>query len=951
MNIPSGFYPFWFWNDRLSRDEIRWQVEQMAAQGVRGFFIHSRQGLAQPYLSEAFFEMVDAAIEAAEEHGLLVHLYDENPYPGGIAGGQTVLGNPHYDATELVQETHVVAGGPIRIEFPPGKVLSAIAYPLRDSQVDWSSGTDLRSHIGTVLAVNSYNEVGLTRYNQKRYFASHPRPVLEMTLPDEPHKIMVSVQVQVDGFKYWGHYVDVLNPEAVRRFLDLTHERYRERYGKKFGQTIVSIFDDETAPGWSDRIPAAFQAEYGYDLGDYMPALQDASHPDHVRVSHDLYCLQYKLFCEAFDRPLSEWCHTHGLLYSGEKPSLRMSQLRWMDIPGCEPGHTKAGADMDLLQPRLRGNAKATASAAYVYGKIGALDECYHSLGWGATLQDAKLIADSLLLMGIKYLVPHGFFYTTHALKKHDAPPSFFFQMPYWPLFGKLSAHVERIARLFEDTVLDAQILVIEPSSGLPTQAEQVAYARLQALLMENHLDFHFADTDVLVESAMEGDVLCVRDLRIKLIIVPPMQVTEPPLLDWLERWQKAGGRVIYCASDFEQDNVLRRIREVARPSLSVQSDGHEIAAIQVVKRSGPGKTMWFVLNTSDKTLDAEFDAGGLLREIPLEGHTACLEQRDGRYARKIHPFESLMLEGSQVDGAVEPLPVIHIPLRGQTLLQLGNKNLLRMYEWRMSLLDANGSPSQTAVVPALPICHQLEKGNLRFAPLVRHIFGNAPELDWPLLRVRYEHVFENQFSGPIELVIEPGSIVGDWRMWVNGQGAWGPADLAPTTAHVRGSLGRDITAYVQPGENVLGIELQTNRSDGGLLNPLYLAGDFGVELKPVRLAPRAEVGGFEQYEENKLPFYSGTIEYAMSFELSSLPPGLRVVLQFDAEAPFHEACEISINGGEWHVAAWSPRRIELDVEQLCLGRNALAVKVYTTLIRSFEGQWFDTHQHRYRTI
>ncbi len=112
-----------------------------------------------------------------------------------------------------------------------------------------------------------------------------------------------------------------------------------------------------------------------------------------------------------------------------------------------------------------------------------------------------------------------------------------------------------------------------------------------------------------------------------------------------------------------------------------------------------------------------------------------------------------------------------------------------------------------------------------------------------------------------------------------------------------------------------------------------------------------AVFGGFEQYEENKLPFYSGTIEYAMSFELSSLPPGPRVVIQFDAEAPFHEACEISINGGEWHVVAWSPRRIELDVAQLCLGRNALAVKVYTTLIRSFEGQWFEPHQHRYRTI
>ena len=74
-----GFAPFWFWNDTLTTDEIRWQVKEMAAKGIRGFFIHSRQGLQQPYLSEVFFEMVDAAINAAEEHGLYVHLYDEYP--------------------------------------------------------------------------------------------------------------------------------------------------------------------------------------------------------------------------------------------------------------------------------------------------------------------------------------------------------------------------------------------------------------------------------------------------------------------------------------------------------------------------------------------------------------------------------------------------------------------------------------------------------------------------------------------------------------------------------------------------------------------------------------------------------------------------------------------------------------------------------------------------------
>ena len=83
--IALGFYPFWFWNDRLTEAEVRWQIREMADKGIRGFFIHSRQGLGQPYLSEAFLDAVEVAIEAAAEHGLLVHLYDEYPYPSGVA--------------------------------------------------------------------------------------------------------------------------------------------------------------------------------------------------------------------------------------------------------------------------------------------------------------------------------------------------------------------------------------------------------------------------------------------------------------------------------------------------------------------------------------------------------------------------------------------------------------------------------------------------------------------------------------------------------------------------------------------------------------------------------------------------------------------------------------------------------------------------------------------------
>jgi hypothetical protein len=947
-----GFYPFWFWNDTLSADEIRWQIEEMADQGVRGFFIHPRQGMRQPYLSESFFEMVDAAVAAAEEHGLFVHLYDEYPYPSGIAGGEVVLGCPQYYATKLVQESYVLDGGKVTLALPAGKVLSCMACPLDGGEVNWEHGVDLKDHVGIVLARYSYLETGLTAYNQKRYFASEPTPVLEVTLPEKRHRLFVSVQVELDHFKYWNHYVDVLNPEAVGRFIALTHERYRRRYADRFGKTIVSIFVDETCPHWSDRIPDVFLAEYGYDLCDAMPALQAADHPDHDRVSYDLYRLTYKMFRQSFEEPISAWCRKNGLAYSGEKPSLRMSQLRYMDIPGCEPGHTKVGAKLDLLGARLRSNAKATASAAYFYGKSGALCECYHSTGWSATLQDAKFVADGLLLMGIKYLVPHGFFYSTHALKKHDAPPTFFFQMPFWPMFGKLAERVERVGRLFEGTHIAAEILVVDPASGIPTSQDLQIYEAILWLLMENHIDYHIVDTDILEEGQIEEHSFRVADIAAKLVIVPPMRVIEKALQERLQAYQASGGTVIFCRRDLQLEDLKVKVLTTVQPSLSVRVRGKEANSVLTVKRVARGRTLWFVLNTGDETLSAKFRSQGELREVPLEADLPAPLYKEGdRYLRTISPFESFVLQAVESAEPLKKVPRIRVSVDGPARLHPENENLLRLYYWHMSLLESRELSGQAAVVPAVPLANQLEQGKFRFSPIYQKLFGHTPELAFPQLNVRYQTSFQCRYAGPVQLVMEPGSIVGNWAIYVNQAGPLKPADLRPTTAHVRGSLGVDITDALEQGENAIRVEVVTDKPDGGLLNPLYLAGDFGVALNPVRLVQREREGSFEQYEDNLLPYYAGVIEYTTDFVLDRLPADDQVILEFDYGQPFHEATEVSVNGSAYKPVLWQPRCVQLPTACLRVGKNHLKTKVYTTRIRSFEGQWFDYKLHEYRDV
>ena len=79
--------PFWAWNCRLDKEELRRQIGCFREMGFGGFHIHSRTGMATPYLQPEFFDLVRFCADAAEKQGLRVWLYDEDRWPSGAAGG------------------------------------------------------------------------------------------------------------------------------------------------------------------------------------------------------------------------------------------------------------------------------------------------------------------------------------------------------------------------------------------------------------------------------------------------------------------------------------------------------------------------------------------------------------------------------------------------------------------------------------------------------------------------------------------------------------------------------------------------------------------------------------------------------------------------------------------------------------------------------------------------
>jgi hypothetical protein len=74
-------------------------------------------------------------------------------------------------------------------------------------------------------------------------------------------------------------------------------------------------------------------------------------------------------------------------------------------------------------------------------------------------------------------------------------------------------------------------------------------------------------------------------------------------------------------------------------------------------------------------------------------------------------------------------------------------------------------------------------------------------------------------------------------------------------------------------------------------------------------------------------------------------------VLELSTDRPFHEASEVSVNGSPFQAVPWQPRCVELPASYVRQGSNDVTVRVYTTLARAFEGQWFDYRAHQYRSV
>lgn len=513
--------PFWSWNDKLDEAELRRQICEMAEKGWGSYFMHSRVGLVTGYLSQEWMDLINACADEAEKTGTHAWLYDEDKWPSGFAGGEVPKKDKRYRSRALVL---------------------------------LKKGT--KTEDDTVLTSITYGGVD--------------------------YEICCRVSPLGDSWFNGACYVDLMSPEAVREFINCTHERYKKSCGKHFGKAIPGIFTDEPCylgywrynlpvVPWSDFLPTFFKELNGYDIREKLPLLF-FDMDGYQRVRFDFYDAATELFKKNFTKQYYEWCEKNNLIMTGHfmAEDTLFSQTMWSgDVMSHYefmhwPGIDKLGRTIQEIV-----TVKQVSSATDQLGKKRAFCEVFGCAGGQVSFFHRKWIGDWQAALGINFVNHHLSLYSMRGERKRDFPANLFYQQPWWKDERGLADYQARLCTAISEGERMVEVLVIQPLTSVwceysPLHRESEfanekvydePFAKISRKLMEEKLDFHYGNENLLAKygSVKSGKVtgakLLVGKYSYSCVLVPPASNLKSSTLTLLKKFIAAGGTVIFTGA------------------------------------------------------------------------------------------------------------------------------------------------------------------------------------------------------------------------------------------------------------------------------------------------------------------------------------------------------------------------------------------------------------------
>lgn len=529
---------FWSWNGDLQEEELNHQLAEFKDKGVGGFFMHAREGLETPYLSEQWKDRIRSCAEEGKRLGLHPYIYDDDKWPSGMAGGKVAAVNPDFRAMAIVLTK---------------KDSGSFCY---GAQI--AGKTLLQLHEG--------------------------EPSQEET------PLYIDVQYSETSDWYNGSTpANNLNPESVRAFLDMTHEQYKKLFDGKLSDYVDGFFTDEPnfadffatfephCPWlpWTADFDVYFQEKRGYSIIPLLPYLfyQGEQAP---KVRHDYWRTITELFSQTYFKQIYDWCEENGVINTGHMLfenglcsqarvcGAAMPHFQYLHIPG-----------VDILGERTEEylTVKQCTSVAHQMGRR-AVSESYGCTGWQLSFEGQKWLWDWQAVQGISVRCPHLAQYSIKGLRKRDYPPVFNYQAAWWEHNNTIEDYCARLNVCADTGSVQRPILLLHPQSSvwlrcgsdpeedlshfdsnmgwtdahiMDLNQEYDRISRLAQAMLKNQCDFDFGDEMLMAEhGCVNGKHLKIGKAEYAVVVVPAVQTLFASTLDLLIKFAQNGGRILW---------------------------------------------------------------------------------------------------------------------------------------------------------------------------------------------------------------------------------------------------------------------------------------------------------------------------------------------------------------------------------------------------------------------
>lgn len=581
--------PFWFWNDALDEKEITRQINDFCAKGINGFVIHPRMGIPEdiPYLSDKFMHYVKYTVEEAHKRSMQVVLYDEAMYPSGSAHGMVVKDNPEYATRALRMEEAPIAGekeaeafltkltkglttedtivsiqlvqkdGTGAIDPDHTKLLFSASQATKDAVSSAASLAD------TKAADNAHQSAVLTALSCLKELAA------TQTASDNT-KETLSLCVLIAGFSHGtirGIHPgeddgepnapisgDLMNPDAMDKFIHLTHDRYYEVLKEYFGNTVIAMFTDE--PDVLGRNHRAGSKPWTIGFMDWwlthggkeeqLPLLWlEGTNASQIRRQYEKAV--NKRLGYAYYGKLSVWCAAHGIALTGHPhKSDEIGFLKYFQIPGQDLVWRWVAPENHLgLEGLDTAMAKCSSDAARHAGKRRNSNECFGCCGpdgnqWAFAPDDMKWYLDWMFVRGVNLLYPHAFFYSLAGERRYgERPPDAGLNNVWWKDYGLFSDYSKRMSFLMTDSHNTTPVAILCEEDLLPWAAAK--------FLFQNQIEFNYLEDNLLLDGSckLQDGLLKIEKQNYRILIVEAKDMLSPALKEKLSDFAAQGGIVI----------------------------------------------------------------------------------------------------------------------------------------------------------------------------------------------------------------------------------------------------------------------------------------------------------------------------------------------------------------------------------------------------------------------